>query len=411
MQRSFQQLYKELHAPQKKMAFLVGPRQVGKTTLAESLLKAHHGPGLYKNWDDLQWRKEVSQRPYAYLDQFQERSKSEKLLLVLDEIHKFPRWKAYLKGLWDTRKNFVDVFVTGSGRLDIYQRGGDSLLGRYHQYRLHPLSLRECLNPNLKPKSYSAENTLTQIESITTKSSARTQKNFDSLLKWGGFPEPYLAQDENQHRLWVAERRRLVLREDLRDLSRIQLLSHIEALVELLIPRAGGLVSSNSLREDLQVAPDSVKLWMDYLRRLFFIYFIRPYSKNIARSLKKEPKVYFWDWSEIPDRAARFENMVASHLLKWCHFTQDWGYPPLELHFLRDKEKREVDFLITKDKMPWLLVEAKISNTTPSSSLHYFAKILGVKHKMMVVCDHNRPGFAGDTLVIDGPNFLASLPL
>jgi len=221
-----------------------------------------------------------------------------------------------------------------------------------------------------------------------------------------------LAKNDNQLRLWHRERRQLIVREDLRDLSRIALLSHVEQLAELLILRAGSILSYNSIREDLQVALDSVRLWVDYLKRLYFIYTIRPYSGKLNRALKREPKVYLWDWSELNDDSARFENMIASHLLKWCHFCQDWGYPELNLHFIRDKEKREVDFLITLRKKPWLLIETKLTNTTPTKSMHYFAEKLGITHKFLIVANcPGGAGMAGNVHVMDAATFCAHLPV
>jgi hypothetical protein len=234
---------------------------------------------------------------------------------------------------------------------------------------------------------------------------------FVALLRWGGFPEPFVKRDARQLRRWHRERRDLIVREDLRDLSRIQLLSHVEELVELLVLRAGGILSYNALREDLQVALDSVRLWVGYLERLYFVYRVRPYATRLPRALRREPKVYLWDWSEIADPGVRLENMVASHLLKWCHLTQDWGHQPLELHFVRDKEKREVDFLITREREPWLLVEVKLSRASPEGALHYFADKLGVKHKFLVVGEQDRPGRAADVHVLDAPSFLACLPV
>lgn len=411
MKRTLDFLLEKEHPWGEKMAFVSGPRQVGKTTLAQHILTLRSSSDLYRSWDDLEWRRSISREPYGFLDRYRPTGPKTRPVVVLDEIHKFPRWKAYLKGLWDTRKDRVDVLVAGSGRLDVYQRGGDSLLGRYHQYRLHPLSLKEILAPEGTRLDISPEVTIEKIEKQNAEPSVQCKKTFDRLLRWGGFPEPFLKQNTRNWRLWQQERRRLIVREDLRDLSRIQLLSHIEQLVELLSPRVGQLLSYNSLREDLQVALDSVRLWMDYLKRLYYIYYLRPYSKKISRALHREPKLYLWDWSETTDPGARFENMIASHLLKWCHFTQDWGLEPLELFFVRDKEKREVDFLLTKNKIPWILIEAKWSDPNAPSSLHHFGKQLGVKHKFLVVGDLSRPGRAGDVSVIDAPAFLSLLPV
>lgn len=411
MRRMLTDMLFEEHFPQQKMAFVVGPRQVGKTTVALELLKKRASSDLYRNWDDLEWRRAIAKEPYGFLNQYRPKKLKQKPLVVLDEIHKFPRWKTYVKGLWDTRKEQMDLLVTGSGRLDVYQKGGDSLFGRYHQYRLHPLSLKEILDPAIPDKNYQPQETLRKLLSADKKPPAKTVRSFHHLMQWGGFPEPFLKKNRRAWRLWQQERRRLLIREDLRDLTRIQLISHIEELLELLLPRAGKLLSYNALREDLQVALDSVRLWMGYLQRLFYIYYVRPYSKKIARALRREPKIYLWDWSEITDEGTRFENMLASHLLKWCHFTQDWGFEPLKLHFIRDKEKREVDFLITQNDKPWLLIEAKYARPDPTPDLHYFSKHLGIKNKLLVVAKLEQPGHAGDVPVIDATTFLSSLPV
>jgi predicted AAA+ superfamily ATPase len=411
MERSLERLLLHHHFPEERMAFVVGPRQVGKTTLAKRLLEIRGFPQLYFNWDDLGFRRSVSRNPYGFTDAFVPGASSEKPLLALDEIHKFPRWKTYLKGLWDTRKEKFDVIVTGSGRLDIYQRGGDSLLGRYRQYRLHPLSVREVIDPRVTLAEAEPDRTLRTLLSSQGEPSPNAIQAFEALWEWGGFPEMFMKRSRRRLRLWHAERKHLIVREDLRDLSRIQLLSHVEELVELVVLRAGGVLSYNSLCEDLQVALDSARLWTASLVRLFYIYLIRPYSKRIARAIKKEPKVYLWDWSEIEDPGRRFENLMAGHLLKWSHFTQDFGFEPLELHYVRDKEQREVDFLVTKAGKPWILIETKLSGTDPGRALHYFANKLGVRHKFLVVNDLKRRGTAGDVHVVDAPSFCADLPV
>lgn len=390
---------------------MVGPRQVGKTTLAQQILRKRKSVGLYRNWDDLEWRRELARDPYGFIDRYRPAAAGKNPLVVLDEIHRYPRWKRYLKGLWDTRKDRIDLLVTGSGRLDVYQKGGDSLLGRYHQYRLHPLSAREVLEPANPVSRYGHDRVVGLLTEASGRPSRRVRDVFEALLRWGGFPEPFISKDEKQLRLWHRERRELLVREDLRDLSRIQLLSHVETLAELLVLGSGSILSLNSLHHQLQAAVDSVRLWTGYLCRLYFIYLVRPFAGTLARALRREPKVYLWDWSEVQQPGPRFENLVASHLLKWCHFSQDFGYAPLDLHFVRDKEKREVDFLVTRDKKPWILVEAKLTSTTPGPSLHYFAERLGVPHKFLVVANCPAPGLAGDVHVVDAPTFLANLPV
>lgn len=411
MERALEHLLIKAHFSTGRMAFVVGPRQVGKTTMAKRLLEQRQSADLYRNWDDLEWRRELSRRPYGFVDAFRPAARTGKPLVVLDEIHKFPRWKQYVKGLWDTRASRFDVLVTGSGRLDLYQKGGDSLLGRYHQYRLHPLSVREIGDPSSPEPGVGPDQTLHALKSAARVPPKKTRDAFADLMRWGGFPAPFLAKNANALRRWHRERRQLIVREDLRDISRIQMLSHVEELVELLVDRSGGILSYNSLREDLQVALDSVRLWVGYLERLYFVYLVRPFAGRIARALRREPKLYLWDWSEIADEGARFENLMASHLLKWCHFTQDWGHEPLDLHFVRDKEKREVDFLVTRDKKPWLLIEAKMAETQPRAAIHHFAEKLGVRHKFAVVAKPTPPGMAADIHVMDAPTFLSLLPV
>lgn len=411
MQRSLELLLENEHFPHRKIAFVVGPRQVGKTTLARSLLARRRSADLYRNWDDLAWRREFVRDPYGFIDAFRPKVPGAKPLAVLDEIHKYPRWKTFIKGLWDTRAERIDLLVTGSGRLDVYQRGGDSLLGRYHQYRLHPLSLKETLAPDGSAVEEPPQQTMDTILGTAEVAPVTIRKTLQGLLRWGGFPEPFLDQNERRHRLWLRERRNLIIKEDLRDLSRIRMLSQVEELVELLVLRAGGVLSYNALREDLQVAVESVRQWTDQLQRLYFIYLVRPFSGKLPRALRKEPKIYLWDWSEIGEEGARFENLLASHLLKWAHFTQDWGLPPLELHYLRDREKREVDFLLTLNRKPWVLLEAKLSSEKPSPALTYFAERLQAPHKIQVVLNLDRPGLAGDVHVIDAANFLQALPV
>lgn len=396
-------------APDARMAFVTGPRQCGKTTLARMMQEDRGSKDLYRNWDDLSFRKELATAPYGFLDAYRP-SRPERPLTVLDEIHKFPRWKIYLKGLWDTRKDRADILVTGSGRLDIYQRGGDSLLGRYHQYRLHPLSLSEILGRKFLPDRDTFSRIMQRVMKFADAPNPDAQEAFASLLHFGGFPEPFLAQSERRHRLWLREKRQLLTREDLRDLTRIQMLSSVEQMVELLIPRAGSLLSLNKLREELGVTLDSVRLWMAQLERLYYCYRITPYAGRLSRALRREPKLYLHDWSEIPEEGKRFENMLASALLRWRDFAQDWGQEKLGLRFIRDKEKREVDFLLTLDGKPQLLVEAKLSDLQPSAALQYFAGKLGGIPKLLVVAHAHEPGTAAGVRILPAAVFLSAIP-
>lgn len=270
-----------------RMAFITGPRQCGKTTLAKMMQENRGSGDLYRNWDDLSFRKELAANPYGFMDAYRP-AQPKRPLAVLDEIHKFPRWKTYLKGLWDTRKEQADILVTGSGRLDIYQRGGDSLLGRYHQYRLHPLSLSEILGRVFLPDRDSFQRIMGRLMKSADAPGSEACDAFTSLLRFGGFPEPFLTQNARKHRLWLREKRELLTRQDLRDLTRIQMLSSIEQMVELLILRAGSLLSLNNLRQELGGTLDSVRLWMSQLERLYYCYRLTPYAGKLARSLRRE---------------------------------------------------------------------------------------------------------------------------
>ncbi|HCU25301.1 MAG TPA: hypothetical protein DF383_09800, partial [Deltaproteobacteria bacterium] len=262
-----------------KMAFVTGPRQVGKTTLAEQLSQAHPGGSLYFNWDDPVFRRAWLRYPQDLLG----KKIGDKGIVVLDEIHKAPRWKNILKGLYDTRKDHWDVIVTGSARLDVFRRGGDSLLGRYFLFRLHPLTLGEILEKK------------TQWEKLPEALRAKlpdSQNLLEDLLEFSGFPEPYLNQDPKFLNVWRRTRTERLIREDLRDLTRAHDFSMIEALAALLPERVASTLSTASLREDLETTHPTLKRWLHWLEQIFYLYQLKPYSKKLQRSLKKETKPY-----------------------------------------------------------------------------------------------------------------------
>jgi uncharacterized protein len=352
----------------RKMAFISGPRQCGKTTLGKMLLESR-GSGAYYNWDETEFRRLWTKSPRFILQPKSTKKSRRKIpLIVLDEIHKAKKWKQALKGVYDTMDYPSDILVTGSARPSIYRKGGDSLMGRYYHFRLHPFTLAEISGyPMLPPEQLRA-----RILEDSGRGRKQDQEQLDALLKLGGFPEPLLAGEEKRLNLWRRGRIEKVVREDLRDLSRIPELSHIEALVSLLPERVGSLFSRSSLREELEVSFDTIRRWMQFLFELYYAFEIKPFTFKIARSLKREGKLYLWDYTEIADQAARFENLIAAHLLKACHYWTDTGEGLFELFYLRTKEKQEIDFLIVKDKKPWLPVEAKVNDTNPSPNFRRF---------------------------------------
>ena len=275
--------------------------------------------------------------------------------------------------------------------MNVYRRGGDSLLGRYWLLHLHPFSVSEVVgNMNPLPPKILQSGDLRGSEDA-----------FNSLLKWGGFPEPFLKGSSVHHRRWIKMRREILIREDLRDLSKIHDLTHIENMMDLVIASVGSLLSVNSLRETLDVSYNAVKSWLRWLEAIYYCFRIPPYSKSIAKGLKKESKYFLHDWSEIQDAGARFENMMAVHLKKSVDFWNDTGIGNFDLNFVRDVSKREVDFLILKDKRPWMLVECKVSGNDIPMSLQYMTKILKPEFSVLVTSENQD----GQYRVIDGTKY------
>jgi hypothetical protein len=315
----------------RKMVFVAGPRQVGKTTLALALPGARAG---YLNWDAPEHRERIlrGELPPSKLWTF-------------DEIHKYRRWRNYLKGLFDTRRPGQQILVTGSGRLDLYRFGGDSLQGRYHLLRLHPFSVAEL--------------------------GLRTAEDLRELLTLGGFPEPYTGGSEVEARRWSREYRSRLVREDVVSLERIQDLGQLELLMLRLPDLVGSPLSINALREDVQVSHKAASAWLSALERLYAIVRIPPLGAPKIRAVKKSQKHYHLDWSIVPADAARFENLTACHLLKWVHFQQDAFGRNIDLRYFRDTDGREVDFVVVNGKTPVQLVECKWGDGEVDRSLRY----------------------------------------
>jgi len=318
----------------RKMVFVAGPRQVGKTTMARGLPGADEG---YLNWDVAVHRERILRRELPVGP-----------LWIFDEIHKYRSWRNYLKGIFDNRPSGQEILVTGSARLDFYRFSGDSLQGRYNMLRLHPLSAAEL--------------------------GIEKGEDLEQLLHLGGFPEPFFGGSEVEARRWSRGYRNLLIREELVELERVQDLGNLELLVLRLPELVGSPLSVNALREDLQLSHKTVDNWLRILERLYAIFRLPPFGAPGIRALKKAQKHYHFDWSLIPDPGARFENLVASHLLKWVHFRQDTEGLDLELRYFRDAEDREVDFVVVDRGSPILMVECKISDAKVDRSLRYLKR-------------------------------------
>lgn len=337
---------------QKKMVFITGPRQVGKTTLVQKIIKQKEG--LYLLYDDYEDRQRILKRDFI-----------DKKLICLDEFHKYNRWKSFIKGIYDKNKDSLNIILTGSARLDVYQKSGDSLFGRYYLYALHPLSIAEINNQDISMP----ENILSPTKKLN---------GIHELDVFGGFPEPFLSHSETEHRRWSNQRRQLLINEEFREMTHIQMLSVLENLMLLLPDKIGSLFSYNSLSEDLRVSTPTIQNWLNIFEKLYVVFKITPYTKKIIRSIQKRPKYYFWDWSQLKSEPQRFENLVASHLWKAVSIWNCLGLANTKLHYIQDRTGKESDFLVTKDEKPWFLVEVKTAEEKISNNLRYFSRRLDI---------------------------------
>ena len=351
-----------------KMVFVGGPRQVGKTTLAKDILSKNFASGRYLNWDFDEDRQDILKKKWSTVNS----------LLVFDELHKFPRWKTWIKGIYDVSHEIHSFLITGSARLDIYRRGGDSLMGRYHYWRLHPFTLDE-IPPKISKKDA-----------------------FHRLMTVGGFPELFIDADERSARRWRRERFDRVLREDVRDLESIRNIQLLSIFLDLLRQRVGSLITISNIATDLQISPKTAKTWLEVLERMYLVFSVRPYTKSLPRAVLKPPKVYFFDNGDVlSGEGERFENLVATSLLKRLHFLEDRDGYRYDLCYIRDKEGREVDFAIIKEGKLIELIEVKFSDDNVSKSLLYYSERLNPKKATQLVANLKRPYDRGKIRVTD----------
>jgi predicted AAA+ superfamily ATPase len=343
---------------EKHMVLLSGPRQCGKTTLAQDLLNSRFR-GEYFNWDQPKDRKRILGQDWD----------ENSALIVFDEIHKKKDWKNFIKGVFDTRPKTLRMLVTGSARLELFQKSGDSMFGRFRAWRLHPFCLAE--------------------DPLNLSHKLRLERQLDR----GSFPFPYLAENADEALRWRNQRWSLLLREDLRDLESIRNIQELEVMAELLKGYASGLLSYANLAEDAEIAPKSAKTWVSALEKIYLIFRVPPYAGSLKRSLSKTPKVYFMDVGDLRERGLgeRLENVVALNLLKRIHFLEDAYGERMGLGYVRDREHREVDFVITRNRRPVALIEVKASRQSPDPSLLYFKSRLKVEHSIQVDAQTDLP--------------------
>ncbi len=372
-----------------KMVFLGGARQVGKTTLSVDLVAGKFKSHEYFNWDNRHDRKKIMSSDWSGTAE----------LLVLDEIHKYKNWKTLIKGEYDKLNKQYRFLVTGSSRLDIFRRGGDSLQGRYHYYILHPFSLAELA---------SKKNNVQPFAEIAIDQTQHTG-HMKSLTTFGGFPEPVIKQNTRFLRRWHNEKIERLFRDDILDIRPVRDIGSMKLLSDMLSEKVGSLLSINALREDLEVSHRAVSSWVDILESFHYHFRIYPFTGKKIRSIKKEPKLYLWDWSEIENPAARFENLVASHLLKLTDFLHDFEGYKARLYFLRNVDKKEVDFLVTVNEKPWFAVEVKQSDESVSKNLLYFKDGLDIPFVYQVLEKSGVDRLKNGVRVVSADRFLAAL--
>ncbi|MBI3277006.1 MAG: ATP-binding protein [Chlamydiae bacterium] len=341
------------------MRFIAGPRQSGKTTLARAQLQKMGSPSCYFNWDLRTVRSSYRQNPLFYWDaRYALDPHLQKCWVCFDEIHKMPKWKNILKEAFDEKEKEIQFIVTGSARLDLFRKSGDSLVGRYFLFHLFPVTLRELIGKiDIDPPSSMAKDWIEKKLSYHPKEG----EPLKTLLQLSGFPEPLLQQSKTFHQKWKETYIDQLIREDLRDLTHIQELENVATLIQILPSRIGSPLSINSLKQDLEVSYNALKNYLRALELTYILFTISPYHRKIMRSVKKEKKFYFYDWTRILDPAARFENFVAVQLQTLTTFWNDSGHGPFSLFYIRTQDGKETDFLITENRTPWLLIEVKQS--------------------------------------------------
>jgi uncharacterized protein len=375
MKRSYEAIIDNHFANYEQMVFLSGPRQVGKTTIAKQIATTKQY-FKYLNWDIATQREQILKDSKKITSELYLDTKlAQKPLIIFDEIHKYKNWKNLLKGFIDEYKGILDILVTGSAKLNLLRRSKESLMGRYFLYRIHPLSIGELCNHALPDK-------------IITTPKHLENDVFSALFNFGGFPEPFIKQSLAFSVRWQKLRREQMLREDIASLTHIHELSQLEVLALILREQVGQLTNFSQLGKKIQVPDNTIRRWMKVLEEFYYCFTIKPWKKNITRSLLKMPKIYLWDWSLVENKGAKIENFVASHLYKAVNFWTDLGLGEFELFFVRDKEENEVDFLVTKNDSPWLLIETKSSLKEPlNSNLLRFQKQLNAQIALQLAFD------------------------
>jgi len=388
----------------KQMIFIAGPRQAGKTTFAK-MIAGTYTNWLYFNWDIIDEKRKLLENPLFYENM--NRQDNSKPLVIFDELHKYPQWKNYLKSVFDRDHDEYKFLVSGSGRLNLYQKRGDSLAGRYLLFHLWPFTLAELSNLNLPFETFF--NDLTRIPDTAP----HCRAIWNDLKQYSGFPDPYLAKDKKFYNIWSHTYQKQLIREDIRNLTAVRSIENIEILFSLLPSRIGSPLSMANLSRDIQVAFDSIKNWLELFENFFLIFMIAPWSEKISRAITKEKKVYLFDYAGIKSDGIKFENMVAFELFRAVSNWNNLGYGNFRLNFIRNREKEEVDFIISDNRKPLILIETKLSDDTSAGALLKFQDRLDIPAVQLV----DKPGICkrisnknNKILIISADRWLPCLP-
>ena len=353
----------------RQMAFVSGPRQVGKTTSCRNC------SDKYLSWDILEDQRVILKGPTHLAESLElNRPREKQPVVVLDELRKYSKWKNFLKGFFDGFGTQARIMVTGSSRLDIFCKGGDSLMGRYFLYRMHPFSVGEIARIEVRDQAIVPPRPIDEVE-------------WDALWKFGGFPEPFLNRNPRFSQKWRSLRLQQLTKEDLREMTQVQELGSLEVMIQILSERSGQQIVYSNLAQEVNVSVDTIKNWFIILERMHYGFLLRPWFKSVANSLRKEPKWFLRDWSGIQDSGQRAKTFIGCHLLKATEGWSDLGLGQFELRYLRTKQKKEVDFLVVRDGNPWFLVEVKNANRNLSPSLETFQQQIKAEHAFQVVLD------------------------
>lgn len=404
MKRNYETTFLNHLADFRQMVFVMGPRQSGKTTVAQQLINQNKF-AKYFSWDNTHDRDLILQGTDAIAREsgIANTLIDEPPILCFDEIHKYAHWRDLLKGLYDSYPEKARIMAMGSANLDVFSRGGDSLMGRYFPFHFHPLSVAELTQESFP----TSDSNLMEPKKIDDNS-------FDALWKFGGYPDPLIKQSETFHRRWQKLRMQQLLHEDIRDLSRVQDIDRLQMLAQYMQHNAAHQITYTKLSKHLRVSDKTIREWLILLKSIYYCFDLKPYSQNVARSLLKEPKYYLWDWSLCQDDGARAENFIAMALLKAVNYWNDMGFADYELCYLRDKDKHEVDFIIIKNNKPWAIIEAKLNNQSSlSPNLHYFQKQLNANFALQVVINKDYVDkncfISPDPIIVPAKTFLSQL--